>query len=97
MGCQRGGHREMSIGLTSDKGSQEKGDRKQTNREDGKGGGTMLDQNTDRTWWMIGAIVVGAAVIGAALLIFPDLLGQVTGMFGDEIGKVEIEKHDPRP
>lgn len=55
-----------------------------------EGGDTMLDQNTDRSWWMIGAVVVGAAIIGIALFIFPDLLESISAMFGAEIDGIEI-------
>ena len=30
----------------------------------------MLDQNTDRMWFVIGAVLVGAAVIAAAMYFF---------------------------
>jgi len=30
----------------------------------------MLDSNTDRSYFMIGAIIVGALIIGGAVLIF---------------------------
>ncbi|WP_175618793.1 hypothetical protein [Virgibacillus halodenitrificans] len=41
----------------------------------------MLDQNTDRSWWMIGSIVVGAIVIGAAKVAFPEVFDTVIGFF----------------
>uniref|UniRef100_UPI00344B5BD7 hypothetical protein n=1 Tax=Carnobacterium sp. TaxID=48221 RepID=UPI00344B5BD7 len=41
----------------------------------------MLDQNTDRTWFMIGAVVVGALLIGLAQVIFPELLQTVFEKF----------------
>lgn len=41
----------------------------------------MLDQNTDRSWWMIGSIVVGAAIIGIALVAFPEVFDMVIDYF----------------
>ncbi|MCK1995456.1 hypothetical protein MPH61_23320 [Peribacillus muralis] len=41
----------------------------------------MLDQNTDRTYWMIGAVVVVAILIGAAKVAFPTLFNDVTTKF----------------
>ncbi|PTY92323.1 hypothetical protein [Heyndrickxia sporothermodurans] len=41
----------------------------------------MLDQNTDRTYWMIGAVVVVAILIGAAKVAFPDLFNDVIAKF----------------
>lgn len=41
----------------------------------------MLDQNTDRIWWMIGAIVVGAALITIALVAFPQVFNSVIAFF----------------
>lgn len=37
----------------------------------------MLDQNTDRSWWMIGSIIVGAILIGSAKVFFPELFDMV--------------------
>ena len=39
----------------------------------------MLDSNTDRSYFMIGAVIVGAAIIAGALFIFGDFL------FGDVV------------
>ncbi|HDR7294911.1 hypothetical protein R6231_14600 [Bacillus cytotoxicus] len=41
----------------------------------------MLDQNTDRTWWMIGAVVVGALLIAAAKVAFPEVFDSVKEFF----------------
>ncbi|EMF0203574.1 hypothetical protein NXK88_002864 [Enterococcus hirae] len=41
----------------------------------------MLDQNTDRTWWMIGALVIGVAIVAAIKLAFPDFVQQVVQQF----------------
>lgn len=41
----------------------------------------MLDQNTDRSWWMIGSIIVGAAVIGVAKVAFPEVFDSVVNYF----------------
>ncbi|WP_162917933.1 hypothetical protein [Brochothrix thermosphacta] len=45
----------------------------------------MLDQNTDRSWWMIGAVIVGAALIGLAKLAFPEIFETVMTFFKDMI------------
>lgn len=37
----------------------------------------MLEQNTDRTWWMIGALVVGLAIIVAVKTAFPTFVETV--------------------
>lgn len=37
----------------------------------------MLEQNTDRTWWMIGALVVGLAIILAVKTAFPEFVDTV--------------------
>ena len=50
----------------------------------------MLDQTTDRMWYMIGAILLGAAIIGAMLFFMPEAFASVGGMFDDFIGKVAI-------
>lgn len=41
----------------------------------------MLDQNTDRMWMVIGAIVVGAAIIGVVSLAFPQMMNNIIGKF----------------
>ncbi|MGG3641487.1 hypothetical protein [Bacillus gobiensis] len=45
----------------------------------------MLDQNTDRTYWMIGAVIVVALLIGAAKVAFPDLFNDVIARFTGEL------------
>ncbi len=43
----------------------------------------MLDSNTDRSYFMIGAIIVGALIIGGAVLIFNFLFtGDGSGLQG---------------
>lgn len=39
----------------------------------------MLDQNTDRMWYVIGALVVGAGIILLANNMVPDIFAKVTG------------------
>lgn len=34
----------------------------------------MLDQNTDRMWFVIGAVLIGAAIIFAANLLFDNVI-----------------------
>lgn len=40
----------------------------------GKVGDIMLETNTDRFWWMIGALSVGGAAFAVLKLKYPDLL-----------------------
>ncbi|AAM26185.1 hypothetical protein BAN44_5643 [Bacillus anthracis] len=49
----------------------------------------MLDQNTDRSWWMIGAVVVGAALVGVVSVAFPDLTHSVINVFTDKLSSVK--------
>ncbi len=46
----------------------------------------MLDQNTDRMWYVIGAIVIGAAIIAMGLNIFSDSFDSVDEQFASVIG-----------
>lgn len=46
----------------------------------------MLDQNTDRMWMVIGAIVVGAAIIGVVSVAFPDLMDSIITSFEEMLG-----------
>lgn len=41
----------------------------------------MLDQNTDRSWWMIGSVVIGALIIGLAKVAFPEVFNSVVDFF----------------
>lgn len=34
----------------------------------------MLDQNTDRSWWMIGSLVVGGITLGVLKIAYPEVL-----------------------
>ncbi|HDG0758832.1 TPA: hypothetical protein PFB29_000884 [Enterococcus faecium] len=45
----------------------------------------MLDQNTDRSWWMIGAVIVGAVLIGTAKVAFPEVFDTVITFFKNMI------------
>ncbi|MDM5335792.1 hypothetical protein QUF84_00580 [Fictibacillus enclensis] len=47
----------------------------------------MLDQNTDRSWWMIGAVIVGALLIGTAKVAFPQVFYLVITFFKNMIPK----------
>ncbi|MFJ8369671.1 hypothetical protein ACIQ61_25960 [Bacillus cereus] len=49
----------------------------------------MLDQNTDRSWWMIGAVIVGAALVGIVSVAFPDLTQSVIGLFKTKLSAVK--------
>ena len=39
----------------------------------------MLDQNTDRNIWMIGAVVVGEALIMLARTVFKEVFNSISG------------------
>lgn len=45
----------------------------------------MLDQNTDRSWWMIGSVVVGALLLGLAQVFFPDVVKEIQTKFTEMI------------
>ncbi|RBP59289.1 hypothetical protein DES36_11914 [Alkalibaculum bacchi] len=45
----------------------------------------MLDQNTDRSWWMIGAVIIGALIIGLAKIAFPEVFQLVITFFKNMI------------
>lgn len=45
----------------------------------------MLDQNTDRSWWMIGAVIIGALIIGLAQVAFPEVFQMIIQFFKDQI------------
>lgn len=41
----------------------------------------MLDQNTDRMWFVIGAVLIGAGLIAAANILFPELFATMADSF----------------
>ncbi|MCU5651594.1 hypothetical protein OCB00_26005 [Bacillus cereus] len=41
----------------------------------------MLEQNTDRMWWMIGTVVVGVILIAGAKLAYPEMFNSVIDSF----------------
>ncbi|MGG4263779.1 hypothetical protein [Peribacillus simplex] len=45
----------------------------------------MLDQNTDRSWWMIGAVIVGAGLIALTKVAFPEVFNIVIEFFKAQI------------
>ena len=45
----------------------------------------MLDQNTDRSWWMIGAVIVGAVLIGLTKVALPEVFEMVMTFFKNMI------------
>lgn len=53
----------------------------------------MLDSNTDRSYFMIGAVIVGAAIIAGALFIFRDTLfgddGLISKLINNMFGKAQ--------
>ena len=59
----------------------------------------MLDQNTDRMWFVIGALVVGAGIILLANSLFPQMFKNITNTFNGvvtsgttEVGKITVNK-----
>ena len=50
----------------------------------------MLDQNTDRMWYVIGAILLGAAIIFGASTMFPRAFASVGGMMSGVIGNIHL-------
>lgn len=44
----------------------------------------MLEHNSDRMYWVIGAIVIGALIVIAAQKLFPDVFNKV----GDTLSKM---------
>ena len=51
----------------------------------------MLDQNTDRMWFVIGAVIVGAAIIFIANGTLPTLFASVKDTFSDSAdGALEV-------
>ena len=57
----------------------------------------MLDQNTDRMWFVIGAVIVGAAIIFIANGTLPTLFASVADTFNDssEMGADVVENLEP--
>lgn len=53
----------------------------------------MLDQNTDRMWYVIGAVLIGAAIIFGMNTFMPETFASVGGMFEDLI---DIVNYDPK-
>lgn len=45
----------------------------------------MLDQNADRFYWMIGAVVIVGMLIAAGVIAFPDLFSKVIKKFTDKL------------
>lgn len=49
----------------------------------------MLDQNTDRMWFVIGALVVGAGIILITNKLFPQMFSQVVNAFEKPLSSVD--------
>ena len=56
----------------------------------------MLDQNTDRMWYVIGAVLIGAAIIFGANAMYPSAFASVGTMFDDLIEGVVIGENSIR-
>lgn len=49
----------------------------------------MIDQNTDRSYMMIGAVLVAAAIIAGALYVFRDMLfAKGTGVIPELVNNI---------
>ena len=53
----------------------------------------MLDQNTDRMWYVIGAVLIGAAIIFGASTLMPETLASVSDSFVHVSQKISDELH----
>src|SRR5699024_2793907 len=55
----------------------------------------MLDQNTDRMWYVIGAVLIGAAIIFGVNTLMPNAFASVGDMFEDMTYAVkDVAYHD---
>lgn len=52
----------------------------------------MLDQNTDRMWYVIGAVLIGAAIIFGMNTFMPSAFASVTNTFDEVLGEVNLEQ-----
>src|SRR5699024_3230746 len=48
----------------------------------------MLDQNTDRMWYVIGAVLIGAAIIFGMNTLMPNTFASVGSMMSDVLDNV---------
>ncbi|AQS42458.1 hypothetical protein LSG23_20260 (plasmid) [Bacillus velezensis] len=44
-----------------------------------------MEPNTDRLYWTIGVIIIGAIIVGAAKIAFPDLFDSVVSYMKSQI------------
>jgi|SRR5699024_8379175 len=51
----------------------------------------MLDQNTDRMWYVIGAVLIGAAIIFGMNTLMPNAFASVTELFEDTTSQVRVD------
>ena len=50
----------------------------------------MMEQNSDRIYWILGAVLVGSLLIGFAVVLFKnEFHGNVSAMFDKLFGKAE--------
>ena len=54
----------------------------------------MLDQNTDRMWYVIGAVLIGAAIIFGASTMFPSAFASVGSNVASVISTIEYNIHE---
>src|SRR5699024_7172468 len=58
----------------------------------------MLDQNTDRMWYVIGAVLIGAAIIFGMNTLMPEafasvgsMMASLTDIAGENIASIDID------
>lgn len=49
----------------------------------------MLDRNTDRMWYVIGAVLIGAAIIFGMNTLMPNAFASVSGLFDEAISQTD--------
>ena len=49
-----------------------------------------MEQNTDRMYWTVGIIIVGAIVVGGAAALFPGLITQVGAKITEAITSIKL-------
>lgn len=67
------------------------------NREDkyeGKGDINMLESNTDRSYFMIGAVILAGIIIAGAVFIFRDLIFTSDGFLADTFAEMNTKANE---
>ena len=56
-----------------------------------------MEQNTDRMYWTVGIIVLGAIIIAGASYFFPDLVGEIGDKIKDTLSNPPAPKAPATP